>query len=41
MPQAAIGTLVDINLAAEDGVLFGHRYLLFIFLFEVANVETV
>jgi len=28
LPQAAIGTLVDVDFAAEDSVLFGHRYLL-------------
>ena len=28
LPQAAIGTLVDVDFAAQDGVLFGHRHLL-------------
>ena len=36
LPQAAIGTLVDVDLAAEDGVLFGHRHLLY-----MQNVESV
>jgi hypothetical protein len=26
--QAAIGTLVDLDFAAEEGVLFGYRHLL-------------
>ena len=25
LPQAAIATLIDLDFAAEDGVLFGHQ----------------